>query len=108
MVTREQKQTVWAPYIKNLAEMLEPHLPGKKLQEESKPWHPEPPAHIKLLHIMLHWENKRAATATRCQQQICLGDIQQTKQVSAKPHASGSIPPATPGINQHNPLGRLT
>jgi hypothetical protein len=33
--------------------MLEPHLAGRKHQEESKLQNPEPPAHTKLLHTTL-------------------------------------------------------
>jgi hypothetical protein len=40
--------------MKNLSEMLEPHLADIKYQEESKLPHPEPPAHTKLLHATLH------------------------------------------------------
>jgi hypothetical protein len=54
MVTRVQKQTASAPRIKNCAEVLEPHLAEIKHQEESKLQHPEPLAHRKLLHAMLH------------------------------------------------------
>jgi hypothetical protein len=85
--TRAQKQTAWAPRLQNLTKMLEPHLVEIKHQRESKFWHPEPLACGKLLHTMLHWENRRAPTASRCQLQICLEDIWQTKQVSAKHHA---------------------
>jgi hypothetical protein len=37
--------------------------------------------------------------------QTCLGDIQQKK---GKHQASRGFSPATSGINQHSPLGRLT
>jgi hypothetical protein len=84
MVTRVQKQTAWAPWIKNFVEMLESHIAERKHQEESKLRHTEPLAHGKLLHATLHWENGRAPTATRHQLQTCLGDIQQTKQISTK------------------------
>jgi hypothetical protein len=86
MATRVQKQTAWVPWIKNLAETLEPHLMEIKHKGESKLQHPEPLDNRKLLHAMLHWVNRRAADTARCQPQTYLGDIQQTKQVSAKHH----------------------
>jgi hypothetical protein len=67
---------------------------------KSKLWHPEPLAHGKLLHVTLHLENRKVATL-----QACLGDIRQTKRWN---QASHSFPPATPRIDQHNPMGRLT
>jgi hypothetical protein len=82
MTTRVQKHTAWAPWIKNLAEMLEPHLAEIKHQGESKSQHPEPLAHTKLLHTTLYWENRRAPTTTKCQLQTWLGDIWHTKQGS--------------------------
>jgi hypothetical protein len=33
----------------------------EKHQEESKLWHPDSPAHTKLLHATLQWENRRAS-----------------------------------------------
>jgi hypothetical protein len=41
--------------------MLEPHLVEIKHQEESKPQHPEPQAHKKLLHTPLYTEKNRRA-----------------------------------------------
>jgi hypothetical protein len=67
--------------------MLEPHLLEIKQQEESKLRHTEPLAYGRILHAMLHWENRRAPTTAKCWLQTCLGDIQQTKQVSTKHHA---------------------
>jgi hypothetical protein len=104
MVTRPQKQTPWALWIKNLAET--PHLAEIKHLRESKLQHPEPLAHRKLLHATLHWENRWSPAATRHRLQTCLGDIRQTKQVSAKQHTE--FPQTTPEINQHSALGRLT
>jgi hypothetical protein len=78
MVTRVQKLTAWVLWLKNFAEMLEPHLAEIKHQWESKLWHSEPLACRKLLHITLHWENRRAAAAACRQLQTWLGDIQQT------------------------------
>jgi hypothetical protein len=40
--------------------MLEPHLVEVKHQGESKLQHPESLACGKLLHTMLHWENRKA------------------------------------------------
>jgi hypothetical protein len=73
--TRVQTQTVWAPWLQNLADMLEPHLAEIKQQGESKLRHSALLTPGKLLHTMLHWENRRASTATRQQFQTCLGDI---------------------------------
>jgi hypothetical protein len=42
MVTRTQKKKAWDPWIKKLAETLEPDLVEIKHQAESKLWHPEP------------------------------------------------------------------
>jgi hypothetical protein len=47
MVTRVQKQTAWALWLKNLAEMLQPHLTEIKHQEKSNLWHLEPPSPLK-------------------------------------------------------------
>jgi hypothetical protein len=93
MATRMQKQTVWAPWIKNLAETLEPHLVEIKQQGESKLRHAEPLSHRKLHHAMLHWENRRAATTARHRLQTSLRDIRQTKQVSTKCHVIFPQPP---------------
>jgi hypothetical protein len=62
MATKVQKQTVWALWLQNHAETLEPHLGEINHRGESKIWHPEPLTHGKLLHAMLHWENLWAAT----------------------------------------------
>jgi hypothetical protein len=75
MVTRVQKQTEWALWIKNLAETLQPHLLEINHQGKSRLWHPEPLARRKLLQAMLHWENRWAATTTSHWLQTCLGDI---------------------------------
>jgi hypothetical protein len=104
MVTRVQKQTVWALQIKNPAEMLEPHLAGKKNQEESKPWDPETPACTKFLHGTLHWENRRAPA----QPDAGYKHAWETFSIPIGEHkALHSIPTATPGINQHCPQDRL-
>jgi hypothetical protein len=100
MVTREQKQTVWARWIKKLAETLKPHLAEIKHQGESKLQHPEPLDHRKLLYAMLHWEIRRAATA------LLRG--RHSADQTGEHQASCGILPATPRINQHSPLGRLT
>jgi hypothetical protein len=36
-------------------------LSEKKQKEETKLWNPEAPAHTKLLHALLHWENRTRA-----------------------------------------------
>jgi hypothetical protein len=77
----------------NLAEILEPHLAETKQQGESKFQHSEPLAHGELLYTMLHGDNRKAPIATRHQLQTCLGDIQQTKQVSTKCHTVVPQPP---------------
>jgi hypothetical protein len=87
MVTGAQKQPAWAPWIKNLAEMLEPYLAQIKHKGESKVLHPEPLACRKLLHAMLHCENRWVVITPSHWFQTCLGDIQQTKQESTKGHA---------------------
>jgi hypothetical protein len=105
MVTRVQKQIAWAPQIKNLAETLEPHLSEIKHQKESKLWHPEPLTHTKLLNATLHWENR---TALRPPDTGSKPAWETFSRPTGEYQASCGIPPATPGINQHNPLGRLT
>jgi hypothetical protein len=104
MTARAQKQTAWAPWLQNLAEMLEPHLAEIKQQGESKLRHPERLAHGKLLHAMLHWENRRAAALTD-------NGSKSAWEIFRRPigehQALSGIPPATPRINQHSPLGRL-
>jgi hypothetical protein len=96
MATRAQKWTAWALRLYNLIEMLEPHLEEITQQKESKLQHPNPLDRGTLLHTRLHWENRRHWLQT------CLGDIQRTK---GEHQASHGIPPASPRINQHGPLG---
>jgi hypothetical protein len=64
MATVVQKQIVWAPWIKNLAESLEPHLAEIKHLGESKLWHPELLDSRKLLHATLHWKTRRSPATT--------------------------------------------
>jgi hypothetical protein len=64
MVTVMQTQAVWAPWIRDLAETLEPCLAEVKHQGKLKGCCPEPLAHGRLLHTMKHWENRWAATPT--------------------------------------------
>jgi hypothetical protein len=92
LVTREQKQTAWALWLKNLAEMLEPHLAEIKHQRESKLQHSEPLAHRKLLHATLHWEHRRAATRQILAPNL-LGRHSADQQVSTKHHAVFPQPP---------------
>jgi hypothetical protein len=96
---------VWAPWLQSFAETLDPHLAETKQQEESKLWHPEPLACGKHLHTKLHWENRRAPTATRCQLQTCLGDILQTKQVNTKYHVVYPQPPLVLKKKMNNKQG---
>jgi hypothetical protein len=84
---------------------MELHLAEKKYQEESKLWHPEPPACTKLLHAMLHWENNRAPTPPHA-------GSKPVWETSGRPtgeqQASCGIPSANHGIKQHSSLDRLT
>jgi hypothetical protein len=66
---------------------------NKKHQEESKLWHPEPPACTKLLHATLHWENSRAPMPPDARSKLAW-------ETSGRP--IGDILVATPGINQHS------
>jgi hypothetical protein len=100
MATRVQKQKLWAPRLQKLTEILEPHVAEIKQQGESKLWHPEPLARGKLLHTMLHWENWRAAGSKPAWKTF-------SRPIDEHQESHG-IPPATPRINQHSPLGRLT
>jgi hypothetical protein len=62
METGTQTKTAWALWIRDLAEMLEPLLAEVEHQGELKLWHSEPLAHGRLLHVMIHWENRWATT----------------------------------------------
>jgi hypothetical protein len=64
MSTGTQVQTEWAPYIKDLAEMLETHLAEVNHQRELKLQHPEPLPRESLLHTTIHWKNRQASTPT--------------------------------------------
>jgi hypothetical protein len=105
MAARAQKQTVWALWLQNLTETLEPHMVEIKQQGESKLRHPEPLACGKHLHAMLHWENRRAAVMPDTGSKLAWETFSRP---TGEHQASCGIPPATPGINQHSPLGRLT
>jgi hypothetical protein len=59
MVTGTQTQTVWAPWIRDLAEMLETCLAEVKHQGELKLQHPEL-LDWRLLHTTIQWKNKWA------------------------------------------------
>jgi hypothetical protein len=105
MATRAQKQTVWALWLQNFAETLEPQLVEIKQQGQSKLWHSESLARGKLLHAMLHWENRRAAMLPDT------GSKPTWEMVSRPNRWAPSImqyTPVTPRINQHRPLGRMT
>jgi hypothetical protein len=105
MATRAQKQTVWAPWLQNLGEMLEPHLAEIKHQGESEltPWAPSSwkasPCHIKLRKQEGFRHPQTPAPNLRGR---WLADQ------TGEHLASRGISPATLGINQHRPLGRLT
>jgi hypothetical protein len=105
MATRVQKQTAWTLWNKNLAETLEPYLAEIKQQGESKLQHPEPLARRKLLHPMLHWEKRRAAVPPDAGSKPAWETFGRP---TDEHQAPCSISPATPRINQHRPLGRLT
>jgi hypothetical protein len=66
-----------------------------KHQEESNLLHPEPPACTKLLHTTPPDAGSKPTWET-------------FNRPTGEHQASCSILPATPGINQHSPLGRLT
>jgi hypothetical protein len=53
MASGTQLQTAWAPWIRDLAEILETHLAEVKHQGETKLQHSEPLAHGSLLHAMI-------------------------------------------------------
>jgi hypothetical protein len=105
MATRVQKQTAWALWIKNHAEMLEPHLVEIKHQGESKLGHPEPLARRKLIHATLHWKIRGAPTAANAGSKRAWETFSRP---IGKHQALCDIPPVTPGINHHSLLGRLT
>jgi hypothetical protein len=56
-----QTQTAWAPWIRDLAQMLETSLAEVQHQGELKPQHPEPLSHGRLLHTMINWKNMQAS-----------------------------------------------
>jgi hypothetical protein len=62
MVTGTQMQTVWAPWIRDLAETLETHLAEVKHQGELKLQHPEPLDCGRLLHVTIQWKNRQTTT----------------------------------------------
>jgi hypothetical protein len=104
MATRAQKQTLWAWWLWNASETLEPHLAEIKQQREWKFWHPEPLAHGNLLHTILCWENRRAAmppgTGSKCA-------LETFNRPTDEHQVSHGIPPATPRLNQHSSLCRV-
>jgi hypothetical protein len=110
MATRTQKQTEWALWIKNLAKTLESPLADIRHQEESKLRHTEPLVLRKLLHTLLYWENRWAASASVIVNAATGGSKPacETSDQAGKHHVSCRIPPATPGLNQKSPQGRLT
>jgi hypothetical protein len=71
-----RKQTAWDPYLKNLAEMLEPHLAENtsKKEQNSNTLNPQPnkasPHHITL-------RKREGSCAARCWLQTFLGDADQ-------------------------------
>jgi hypothetical protein len=85
--------------------MLEPHLARKKYQEESKLQHHEPPAYIKLLLTTLPWETRRAPIPPDTGSKPAW---ESSGRPTGEHQTSCGIPTATPGINQHCPLDRLT
>jgi hypothetical protein len=62
VVTGTQMQTMWAPWIRDLAETLGTHLAEVKHQGELKLLQPESLAHGRFLQDMIHWYNKWVAT----------------------------------------------
>jgi hypothetical protein len=60
--TQTQTQTVWAPEIRDLADILETHLAKVKHKVELKLWHPDALDHGRLLHVTIYWKNGQAAT----------------------------------------------
>jgi hypothetical protein len=105
MVTKAQKQTVWAPRLQNLTEMLKPHVAEIKQQGESKLQHPEPLACGKLLHATLNWESRSAAAPADTGSKPAWETFVRP---TGEHQESRGFPPSTPRINQHGPLGRLT
>jgi hypothetical protein len=112
MATVTQTWAAWAPWIRDLAEMLEPYLVEVKHQGELKLWHSEPLARGRLLHATIHWENKQATTPTpppldtsTCWPQApnMLGGPSADQ--TGESQASHGIP-QTPWDNQHNPPGQ--
>jgi hypothetical protein len=63
MSTGTQMQTVWAPWIRDLAEMLETQMLEVRHKRELKHQHPEPLDPGRILHAPIHWKNKLAPTS---------------------------------------------
>jgi hypothetical protein len=85
MTTKVQKQTAWAPWLKNFAERLQPHLTEIKHQGESKFQHHE---HLPLESFsMPHYTEKTSGLLQPPANTV----------TTAKP-----TPPTTPGINQYS------
>jgi hypothetical protein len=83
--------------------MLEPHLAEVKQQGETKLQHPEPLACGKLLHA--HYTEKTGGLP--CSQMLAPNLLGRHSEDNGQHQVSHAIPPATPRINQHSPLGRL-
>jgi hypothetical protein len=108
MVTGTQTQTAWAQWIRDFAEMLEPCLVEVKHQGELKLWHHEPVARGRLLHTIIHWENRQSATPTLLPLQAASSKLawETFSRPNKRAPSVTQYPSATPGINQHNPPGQ--
>jgi hypothetical protein len=83
MVTGTQMQTAWAPWVRDLAETLEPHLVEVKNQGELILWTPSP-WKASQCHDTLR---KQVGHMASSQLRTCFRELQQPKQVRAKQHA---------------------
>jgi hypothetical protein len=102
MVTGTQMQTAWAPWVRDLAETLEPHLVEVKNQGELKLCHSEPLARGRLLNAMIHWENRWATWLA--------ASSEHASENFSSPNrwepSNTQYPSVTPGMNHHNLPGQ--
>jgi hypothetical protein len=108
MVTGTQTQTAWAQWIRDFAEMLEPCLVEVKHQGELKLWHHEPVARGRLLHTIIHWENRQGSSPPPLP--VLQPPLAPKVLGGQPPEQTGdcqAYPSAIPGINEHYPPGQI-
>jgi hypothetical protein len=113
MATGKQTHTAWAPGIRDFDEMEETHLANVKCQGELKFRHPEPLACGRLLHIMIDWKIRWAATHLLALQASPVPPNDCVLAYQGPTHRPARPPPASPpdwcptGPLVHHPDGGL-